>query len=531
VLVVVRTVTMLWWLLDLVVELLADQRVQVLFTIDAGSAYEDGVAQAIAQSGGRLVPWQQAVATRFDLAISASHRGELEQLQCPLLITSHGPGFNKPISVPSNGRPPIPSGGTGDATTVVLSHESQRAQWSEGPCHRTVVAGDPCFDALRASLPDRERYRHALGVRPQQRLVVISSTWGPGSLLSAAPDLLGNLLSQLPVDEYVVAAILHANVWVGHGPWQVRLWLRRALEAGLRLVPHREGWRATVVAADSVIGDHGSVTFYAATLGVPTLLGAFAVHDVVAGTAMAEFGKRAPRWSHQAPVREQLDKAGYAHDPSRYGDLVDRSYAAAGGSLERLRTVTYELIRLEPPPLSARVLAVAEPRPETRAVTAHLVVATVDDTSASTRVRLERFPAALEPEYTASAPGRHLAVDAAEPDHRLRQSAAVLVRSPSPACDEDPVAWARSLLDAYPGCRVAAAHVGPGSIVVALRDGPTLNPTIDARLSASVAASGVYACLIAGRLGPDETRQDIELVTGGIRSRLQLNRLAARDAR
>ncbi|MEV0907906.1 hypothetical protein [Streptomyces hokutonensis] len=63
--------------------------------------------------------------------------------------------------------------------------------------------GRPVADALVLSHPeqyDRERYRRALGVRPGQRLVVLSSTWNPESLFGdALPDLLPRLDPALPL--------------------------------------------------------------------------------------------------------------------------------------------------------------------------------------------------------------------------------------------------------------------------------------------------------------------------------------------
>lgn len=79
------------------------------------------------------------------------------------------------------------------------------------------------------------------------------------------PLILRRLTSELPIDEYRTAAVLHPNIWAGHGPGQVRLWLDRARRAGLALVDPLAGWRQALIAADLVIGDFGSVSYYAAT--------------------------------------------------------------------------------------------------------------------------------------------------------------------------------------------------------------------------------------------------------------------------
>ncbi|MGX1952996.1 hypothetical protein ACWIGY_22215 [Streptomyces anulatus] len=107
-----------------------------------------------------------------------------------------------------------------------------------------MLGGDPCFDRILAARPYRDRFRSALGVGRGRRLVLLNSTWGPHSLLGngegtgndALPSLLAQLTSELPSDEYRIAAVLHPNIWHGHGPGQIRAWLDRARRAGLALI-------------------------------------------------------------------------------------------------------------------------------------------------------------------------------------------------------------------------------------------------------------------------------------------------------
>ena len=109
--------------------------------------------------------------------------------------------------------------------------------------------------------------------------MLLNSTWNPESLFGdgggddVLPSLLPRLASEFPADEYRFAAVLHPNIWHGHGPGQIRAWLDRAQRAGLALIDPLHGWRQALIAADAVIGDHGSVTYYAAALGTPVLLG------------------------------------------------------------------------------------------------------------------------------------------------------------------------------------------------------------------------------------------------------------------
>jgi hypothetical protein len=529
ILVVVRTITTVSWLFDVLPELLGDSRIQILFTLNGnGSAYEAGVVDAVRDLGGRVVPWEQAVATPFDLAIAASYYGGLEQLSTPLLILPHGSEYAKRISHPSDGLAPLPVVAKPGIprVTVAVAHEQGRTRWHEDPAkgQRVVVTGDQCFDRLEASHEERERYRRALGVDEDQRMVAISSTWGPNSLLGTCPALPADLLAEMPVDEYVVAAILHPNIWVGHGQWQVRLWLKRALEAGLKLVPYREGWRATLVAADSLIGDHGSVTFYGAALGVPTQLGAFADEEIVKDSATSALGQAAPHLVGDRSLRGQIDRLGFERDAGRYRTIVERAFAYRGEALERLRTVVYELIALDPPSFPVRVMPVPAPEPEGRAATAYLVTARLerDASGPEPRVIVERFPAGLEPMHTDGMAGRHLSVDASEPDRRLRESAAII------ACNETAEAnsggapyeaelWAISTLASFPGCLVVAAALDATRCLIAVRDQTMLEATADDPCDPGLIASAAYASLIAGEHA--NTLNDGLILSAGARER------------
>ena len=158
-------------------------------------------------------------------------------------------------------------GGRVPASAIVLSHDQELDVLAES-CPEAVpvavVAGDICLDRMRASLPFREHYRRALGVRPGETLVTISSTWTAESTFRRCPEL----YRELPRSAKV-AAVLHPNIWATHGAWQVRSWLA---DCDVTVIPPEEGWRATMIASDVVVGDFGSTTQYAAAVGARILL-------------------------------------------------------------------------------------------------------------------------------------------------------------------------------------------------------------------------------------------------------------------
>ncbi|GHG86105.1 hypothetical protein [Streptomyces lanatus] len=184
-----------------------------------------------------------------------------------------------------------------------------------------VLAGDPCWDRILAARTYRERYRRALGVGRGQRLIVLNSTWNPESLFGDGggddllPSLLPRLTSEFPADAYRLAAVLHPNIWHGHGPGQIRAWLDRARRAGLALIDPLRSWRQALIAADAVIGDHGAVTYYAAALGTPVLLGAALLSGLAPDAPLHSFVRTAPRLAPTQPLRPQIEALLDTHRP------------------------------------------------------------------------------------------------------------------------------------------------------------------------------------------------------------------------
>lgn len=281
----------------------------------------------------------------------------------------------------------------------------------------------------------------------------------------------GRLLSELPVDEYRVAAVVHPNVWHGHGAWQVRSWLADCRRAGLLLIPPREGWRAALVAADCVVGDHGSVTLYGAALGRPTVLASYDEDDIAPGTAMEVLADVVPRIRSGEPLRAQVEAAIRAHDPALgemfAGLAVERRGEAAGV----LRRAMYGLMGLAEPEWAAGVRPVppaeAE-RPDWGFVGPGVLVATCEADG-----RIERTPLIGE---RMSAAG-HLVVEDDCTDVRARGFAGVLVRRegrPGPMAG----LAAERVFAQLPTCSVVA-DVDEHGCVVWLRDGTSLELRAD----------------------------------------------------
>jgi hypothetical protein len=375
VLIIVHTVTAGIRLGDIVPTLEADKRVQVVFTYAPSALISAGVQEFLARLNGVVVPWEVAKQTRFDLALAASD-GLLEWVHAPVVTMLHGVGYNKyparwdgdgvEVRRQAAGVEPARhvSHGRTIASAIMLPTRWQveRLQRSSPEAARiAIVAGDPCYDRLAVSLSARAAYRRALGVGARE-LVAVSSTWGPGSLLCRHPGLLAELIDELSPQHFQVAAIIHPGVWHWHGARQIQAWYADCLRRGLILIPPEEGWRAVLVAADAVIGDHGSVTCYAASTGTPVLLASRAEDEVEPGSLVAMLGAIAPELRPGVAYAPQIKQAASAWLPEQHGLIRALITDVPGRSAGTIRSEMYRLMKLSEPAIAPEIRPVPVPR-------------------------------------------------------------------------------------------------------------------------------------------------------------------------
>lgn len=374
VLAVVPTVTIGTRLVELLSLLEQDLRVQIMFTVPHSVDRWAGAEEYVRAKHGLLLPWEQAVAHRFDLVLAASDQ-QIDQVRGPLLLIGHGVGripgrrFSRQAggatvettaierqSLTSRGRvlPSVLGLGT-EAELDVLRDRCPEA------VPAAVVAGDICLDGMRAASGLRERYRRALGVG-SRRLVVLSSTWFTDSAFGRMPTMYEAIMAALPRDRYAVAAVLHPNVWAVHGRRQVTAWLGRCQEAGLRVIPPEQGWQATMIAADWVIGDHGSTTGYAAALGRPVTLASLPDGRPQAGSVADVVQAHARPLELDRPLAAQ-EKAAIAAAPRLAAEVLPVVSGRIDCSAGILRSAMYRLLELSEPSTPAYPPLPAIPRP------------------------------------------------------------------------------------------------------------------------------------------------------------------------
>ncbi|MGW7657748.1 hypothetical protein ACWGJ7_38665, partial [Streptomyces tendae] len=165
-------------------------------------------------------------------------------------------------------------------------------------------------------------------------------------------------------EKYRVAAVLHPNIWGVHGAWQVRAWLVDCLRAGLLLLPPQEGWRAALVAADVVIGDHGSVTSYGAAIGAPVVLAPPVQECFLRLGSLAEtVGRNAVRLQLDSPLPGQLRAAMQRRSRIHQRYVAGMITSRPGQAAQILRRTMYRLLDLPEPDRTLTVTPVPLPTP------------------------------------------------------------------------------------------------------------------------------------------------------------------------
>ncbi|WAP60972.1 hypothetical protein [Streptomyces sp. S465] len=406
---------------------------------------------------------------------------------------------------------------------LVLSHPEQleRLRRVCPEAEKTsVLAGDPCFDRMLAGRRHRERFRRALGVRRGQRLVVLNSTWNPegffgnGGGQDVLPGLLPRLASELPADDYRLAAVLHPNIWYGHGPGQIRVWLDRARRGGLTLIDPVHAWRQALLAADVVLGDFGAVSYYAAALGIPVLLASATRDRLDPEAPLATFVREAPRLDPYGPLRGQLEDLLARHRPP--AGPAEFTSSAPGASAGLLRRLFYTLMDLPEPAAPALLEPLPLPPYEPPRRTAPLDVRTHVGARArgAEDVWIERsmghpYEAAYDTAYgrpydTAGETHRAVHEDTRDPGDLT--SADVIYRDGRPDDPRlgGPAEWTAEVLRRYPHCSLAGYVTGPHSCTVrARRHGVfQLSAAPGADADPAAYASALHAWLAGGGAVP-----------------------------
>lgn len=363
VLVIVHTAVYGQRLRDVLSVLESDPQIELSFTV-APHTFDAGARRLLRAEGKDELPWEQAISNRFDIALAAGPRG-IERVSSPVVLIPHGASHIKLAHIrgPSNiregraahglSREHLMRDGRVIPKAIVLAHEESRTElsrWCPEALPVAHIIGDPFLDKIKASLPRRTEYRQALGLSKRQKLLLVSSTWQPGSSLSRLKALLPRLEAELPMNRYRVAVTVHPNYWEGvNGPWLISLLKFYKHHRSIKMVAESVDWRQLLIAADWVIGDHGSVTLYGAVTQTPTLLTHFPFTEINTASPAVELPMIASKLSPSVPLMSQLHSATLSYRRENHISIEQRLASEPGEFGRNIRHLLYRFLQLEPP--------------------------------------------------------------------------------------------------------------------------------------------------------------------------------------
>jgi hypothetical protein len=266
-----------------------------------------------------------------------------------------------------------------------------------------------------------------------------------------------------------------------------------------------------LVAADCVIGDHGSVSYYAAAIGRPVLLAAFPEDDLDPCSPVAEFGRIADRIDPGRPLRQQIDEQIRTHRPQRFAKLAALASSDPGHSAELLRTLFYRSLGITEPSYAA-ALDGLPPAPVSFDPPVGALRVLVTRTPA---FAVARYPETADPAERSSADHVHLSVREDTPDFGALRRADVILKY-GEGTVRAVTKWLDEAALQYPHASMVSGVAGAGRAIARFRDGRRF--TI--RCATCLCDPGPLASALLARLdlGARETDEasEFELMTGRV---------------
>ncbi|MDQ7802479.1 hypothetical protein Q5425_01960 [Amycolatopsis sp. A133] len=498
---VVRTFTTLDRMLTLL-EALSPEPPHIKFVVEKGSKFARGLGPHIEQLGFEVLTWAEAKITRFDVVLAAHATAALGELRGLVFVIPHGAGYQRLVSW-SSGSDQFATGlvsgqlttaaGTVIPTAIGVSHEEQAERLrvsAPEAAGRAVVIGDPVFDRIAASRSRRDEFRERFGICPGKILIAVTSTWGQNATVGSCASLPMRLLAQLPMDQYSVLLIMHPNVWFADSPACIKVKLREELDSGLVVVPPHTPWEPGLIALDLCLGDHSSLSIYAASIGCRFLLAADGRKELVPGSPLARLCEQAIPLDLEGDLRSQIER--HLRGPRRLSPqaVADSIFQEQGSAWANVRFVVRTLAGLSDLPEPPRMTPVGDPEP----ITGRRITAWVVSTKAKPgdgAVLIERYPRIARNSWAGPDDDVWQVADDAEVDGTYRYNSELLLRS-HPITKAEGEKWVHATLTPYGedgpgGDRVptempnalVAAYRYAGGCAVRWRRGPRVDVACD----------------------------------------------------
>lgn len=209
------------------------------------------------------------------------------------------------------------------------------------------VVGDPQVDRLLEQQPRYADIRSELGITPDQRAVLIMSTWGPDSLIETIGPKLLKEARELQ-GEYRFLLTIHPNNYTR----SERRWhdfLQRQQESGIIVIGPDESWMDYLIAADAAIADYTSLGLYFAQLVRPLIYVEIDRTRFVSEAPIHRLLSFSPQLGDFDSLEEALASTFGGYPLSDLERVTSEILANRGTSAEWLLAELYDAISLQSP--------------------------------------------------------------------------------------------------------------------------------------------------------------------------------------
>lgn len=294
-----------------------------------------------------LISLPQALCTPWDLIIFADHNNtRWFHPDIPKILYGHGLSSGKshgPGGSWAYGQNALDCKGKSLYEAIfVESSYYQAITLRENPAlkGRLAVVGSLMADKLIALEQKRTAVRQDLGIRPDEQVLVIFSTWGPYSLIQRFGPTLLDQISEI-VGAYKVYFIIHPLNDREEFPHKNVIWesLAEFKHNGVaeRVNPD-QSWFPYLVAADIVLTDHTSLLLYYTLLQKPVLFVPLEVQTLTPESLIWKFYKLREPYNPNKALAVQLEAIIQEFPAHEYKSLVTLQLDERGRAKERIQT-------------------------------------------------------------------------------------------------------------------------------------------------------------------------------------------------
>ncbi len=355
------------WLIMQIHDLRDDRRIAFTFAVD-----DPDVASPLNQfcrdTNLPSIAFAQARLRDWDLALTADHHHQHLHPAIPLVYTGHGTTASKIVDgriyqysptfiLREDGEPRY-------ARFFVASETARDTATRECPqlAGRIEIVGDVQGDQLLTRSEQRGEIRHRLGLKPEDKVVLIMSTWGPASLMESMGPAIIEAAKPLAGD-YRFLFSTHPNHWRGDSP-AARQWREEMIPAIQRfasiITPEDDSLDA-LVAADMAISDHTSLASTYAMLGKPLAMIPIAEGKVAPGTVAARLHEAVPHLSDAGALAALLLNLPAQHQGEEIARILSTLNSKPGLATRNIAEVVRQMLALTAATNSASTGSTAAP--------------------------------------------------------------------------------------------------------------------------------------------------------------------------